>query len=61
MKHFFYAFAFMALVAAGCSHLQAEPNPDAEYCTMIKLYQTSHGENGWPPYRGRGVCEVVVL
>ena len=27
-----------------------------EYCYMVEMYEQSGGENGWPPYKGEGVC-----
>lgn len=29
-----------------------DPNPDHEYCEMVRVYQQSQGEYGWPPYKG---------
>ena len=29
-----------------------DPNPDREYCEMVRVYQQTQGEYGWPPYKG---------
>jgi hypothetical protein len=43
--------AFIALIGlAGNGDYQEEINKQASYCEMVKLFQDTNGENGWPDY-----------
>jgi hypothetical protein len=42
------ALVLAAFALAGCEDPQLEAD---QYCEMVKLYQTSGGEYGWPDYK----------
>ena len=42
-------------VAALCA--TSDPNPEAEYCDMVRIYKESNGAYGWPAYKGEEICE----
>lgn len=46
-----------ALAWAAWSDHQAQALEDDVYCEMIELWSISGGHAGWPPYRGREVCD----
>lgn len=50
--------SFIALLGmAGSDDMREEQHQVTEYCQMVELWKSSNGENGWPAYKGEGVCE----
>jgi hypothetical protein len=46
----------IAMGIAGNMDVQEEERQHAEYCEMVKLWQQSGGQAGWPAYDGEEVC-----
>lgn len=46
----------IAMGIAGNMDVQEEERQHAEYCEMVKLWQQSGGQAGWPAYNGEGTC-----
>ena len=58
------AFGFLALALVGivfvlvltAAEVSDEQAAQDEYCEMVDIWDRSKGEYGWPPYRGRELC-----
>ena len=44
----------LALTAADRSDEQAAQD---QYCEMVDIWDRTKGDAGWPPYRGRELCQ----
>ena len=45
----------VAFIAGRMDHDDAVEG-QRQYCEMVEIYDRSGGEYGWPPYRGREIC-----
>lgn len=50
--------AMLIMLIAGTADYQAEVAEDALYCEMVESWDRTGGNVGWPPYRGREICEA---
>jgi len=46
--------AVMGLV--GTADVEEEKRQQESYCEMVKIWHDTHGESGWPPYKGEEQC-----
>jgi hypothetical protein len=52
------ALLAITIFAYGASTgFQEQPTQDDRYCAMVHMWKVSGGVNGWPAYRGEGVCK----
>lgn len=47
---------FTVVVIVGRMDVQDEEAAQSHYCEMVDIWDRSGGEYGWPPYRGREIC-----
>lgn len=47
---------FTTFVLIGSMDMQDESAAERHYCDMVEIFDKSGGEYGWPPYRGREIC-----
>lgn len=53
-------FGLLAFAATGLLFMDGRPSDEQaaqdDYCEMVEIWDRSKGEYGWPPYRGRELC-----
>lgn len=47
----------IALGLVGQSDFEDEQAQADQYCEMVKLWKQTNGQQGWPAYKGEGVCK----
>ena len=50
------AVTIVFVVALGLEGVSDEQAAQDHYCEMVDIWDRSKGEYGWPPYRGRELC-----
>ena len=61
LKRYQVILAIIGLIVAmgivGQSDLEEAERQQAEYCDMVKLWNQTKGQSGWPAYNGEGMCQ----
>jgi len=52
-----FAIIMLALGITGDADHQESIIAERHYCEMVAMYDRTGGGNGWPPYKGREICE----
>lgn len=50
------AVAIVFVVTLNRAEISDEQAAQDQYCEMVDIWDRSKGEYGWPPYRGREIC-----
>lgn len=52
--------ALLALATLGLVRQDGRPSDEQmqqdHYCEMVEIHDRTNGDAGWPPYRGRELC-----
>lgn len=51
------AVVIVAFGIVGQQDYEEEIRQTAYYCDMVKLYEQTNGQSGWPAYNGKGMCQ----
>jgi len=55
MRWVFTSICFLLFISASALD-QPDVKAEREYCEMVALFQATHGEAGWPAFKGTEMC-----